>query len=95
MYLYLYRHNKCNCSVAVHLAVLMQFLFERTGHLFKLIYMFFTPQLGPPLVHTYIPHSLIGTYKLKFFSAVSIKIKVSWDVTACSLVDRYQCFGGT
>jgi hypothetical protein len=40
-YLYLYRPCKCNWSVRVHLAVLVKFLFERTGHLFKLIYFLY------------------------------------------------------
>jgi hypothetical protein len=33
--------------------------------------------------------------RFEFLSAVTLKIAAEWNVTQCSLVDRYQCFTGT
>jgi hypothetical protein len=37
----------------------------------------------------------ITDMRLENLMAVNVKITVFWDGMPCSLVDRYQCFGGT
>jgi hypothetical protein len=39
--------------------------------------------------------SLMNCVRDKVFTVMNIKIMVFWDVTLCSLVNRYQSFGGT